>query len=69
MAFEQKQFVTAEDTTFDSVLNTACQKLWDKHTQYSIKRLKDLDEELDKIEKELDKFLCESFSVEMPLEK
>jgi len=69
MAFEQKQATMTEDISFDSVLNSACQKLWDKHTQYSIRRLKDMDEELNKIEKELDQFLYEPFSIKMPLEK
>ena len=57
MTFDKEPAVLAEDTSFDSVLNSACERLWNKHTQYSIRRIKELGEELDKLEKELDQFL------------
>jgi hypothetical protein len=47
----------SKDPSFDSVLDSACERLWDKHTQYSIRRIKEMDEELARLEKELDQFL------------
>ena len=57
MAFEQRPVIVTEDTSFDSVLDSACERLWDKHTQHSIRRIDELGEELDRLEKELDQFI------------
>ena len=57
MTFEKRPVIITEDTSFDSVLNSACERLWNKHSQHSIRRLQELGEELDKLEKELDQFL------------
>ena len=57
MTFEKRPAIVTEETSFDSVLNSACERLWDKHSQYSIRRIQELSEELDRIEKELDQFL------------
>ena len=69
MTFEQSPVIATEDTSFDSLLNSACQQLWSKQTQYTIRRLNELGEELGRIETELDEFLGGAFSAEMPLEK
>ena len=57
MTFEKRPVITEEEASFDSVLNSACERLWDKHSQYSIRRIQVLSEELDKLEKELEQFL------------
>jgi len=62
MTFDKEPAVLAEDTSFDSVLNTACERLWDKHSQHTIRRLQELGEELNKIEKELEQFLVTRLS-------
>ena len=69
MTVEKSPFIVREDTSFDSVLNAACERLWTKHSQYSIRRLNELDEELDKLEKELDLFSNVSFSLEKTQEE
>ena len=57
MAFEQKPVYYSEIPAFEDVLDTACERLWEKHIQYSIRRIMELDEELGRLEKELNEFL------------
>ncbi|MDR2095646.1 MAG: hypothetical protein LBP76_09035 [Treponema sp.] len=42
---------------FQTVLDSACSKLWEKQIQYSIRRIEKLDAELVKLENELDEIL------------
>jgi len=49
-----------EDPSIDEVLDSACHGLRNKHTQYSIRRIQKMEEELDMLEKELDHFLSSS---------
>ena len=44
-------------TSFESMLDTTCERLREKHIQYSIRRLGEMVEELTGIEKELNDFL------------
>ena len=72
MAFEQKPVILkwdrdsgnldTKEPSFDSVLNSACERLWDKHIQYSIRRIGEMEQELDELEKELDFLLRASNS-------
>ena len=62
MAFEKIPVITARDfdpreSSFESVLDNVCERLREKHILYSIRRLRELSEELTKIEKELDELL------------
>jgi hypothetical protein len=57
MTFEKRPVILTEDSSFDSVLNSACERLWNKHSEYSIRRIQELGDELDKLEKELDHFI------------
>ena len=57
MAFEQKPVIFSEALTFEDVLDTACERLEEKHIQYSIRRIMELDEELGRLEKELDELI------------
>ena len=44
--------------SFESMLDTTCDRLLEKHIRYSIRRLGEMEEELIGLEKELDAFLC-----------
>ena len=48
----------SEVPAFETMLDTTCERLREKHIQYSIRRLGEMDEELARLEKELDDFLC-----------
>jgi len=45
------------EASFEAVLDTVCERLWGKHIQYSIRRIKEMDEKLKKLEEELDEFI------------
>jgi len=45
-------------SSFEAMLDTTCERLMEKHIQYSIRRLGEMDAELARLEKELDDFLC-----------
>lgn len=46
-----------EETSFDAVLSSACDRLRDKHIQYSLRRIREMEGDLEKLEKELDEIL------------
>jgi hypothetical protein len=46
-----------KEPSFEAVLNMACERLWDKQIRYSIRRIMEMDGELERLEKELDEFL------------
>ena len=45
------------ESSFENMLDTTCERLWEKHIQYSIRRIQEMDEELERLEKELDEFI------------
>ena len=67
MAYENKPVILKWDHnpgaldpgefSFETVLSTACDRLREKHIQYSIQRIQEMDEELERLEKELDEFI------------
>jgi len=57
MIFENKPFVLTEETSFEEVVDTAFERLNEKHILYSIRRIKEMDVVLAGFEKELNDFL------------
>ena len=57
MAFEQKPVVLKEAPVFEAVLDTACERLREKYIQYSIRRIMEMEDELARLENELDEFI------------
>lgn len=62
MAYEKKPVILKWDynlaeTSFEAVLDTACDRLQERHVQYSLRRICEMDEELKGIEKALDEFI------------
>ena len=57
MAFDNEPMVLTEEPSFRAVLDTACDRLQEKHVQYSLRRLREMDEELELLERELDQFI------------
>ena len=64
MAFERDPIVLTWDfnpeaydsgeSSFGTMLDTACERLREKHIEYTIRRINKLDEELESLERELD---------------
>ena len=57
MAFEHRTVIFSEAPTFDDLLDTACERLREKQIQYSIRRIGEMDEELNMLEKKLEEFI------------
>ena len=60
MPFEKTPVFLTEKHSFESVLNSTCERLEEKHLQYSIRRIREMDGELAVLEKELDEFISTS---------
>lgn len=65
MVFERDSVVltwdfNSREPSFETVLDTACERLREKHIEYTIRRISEMDEELAKLEKELDDFIGRS---------
>ena len=45
------------NSSFEIVLDTACERLREKQVQFSLRRINEMEGRLDMLEKELDKFL------------
>ena len=57
MTSEKNTTIITKEPSFESVLDTTCDRLREKHAEHSIKRINELNEELSKIEEELADFL------------
>jgi len=57
MTFENRQFILTEETSFEEVLDTALERVNEKHIQYSLRRVKEMSAVLLGFEKELNDFL------------
>jgi len=44
--------------SFETMLDSTCERLRVKHIRYSIRRIEEMVQELNALEKELDDFLC-----------
>jgi len=45
------------ESSFETMLDSTCERLREKHIRYSIRRIEEMSEELAVLEKELDDFL------------
>jgi hypothetical protein len=46
-----------DDDSFEAVVDRACSRLWDRKVRYSLRRIRELQEILEKTERELDEIL------------
>jgi hypothetical protein len=46
--------ILSDDASFETVLDETCGRLWDKKLQYSIQRIRSLEDSLNRLEEELD---------------
>lgn len=54
MMFREKYAALSEPLSFETVLDQACNRLWDKKIQYSIRMIRQMEEWLTGLERELD---------------
>ena len=58
MAFMQNPVIYNESLNFDSLLDEACERLWERHSRHCIQRLIEMDNELERLSGELDNFIA-----------
>jgi len=46
-----------KESSFEYVLDSACERLWEKQVEFSIRRINEMEIKLDIFEKELEEFL------------
>jgi hypothetical protein len=56
MSFENGTLIP-DNTSFEIILDHACERLWEKKIQISLRKLGELDNTLQGLERELDAFL------------
>jgi hypothetical protein len=52
-----------DNGSFEAVLDNACSRLWDRKVRYSLRRIQELQDILEKTERELDEMLLRRASV------
>ena len=57
MVSERYPFALKEESSFDVMLDSACDRLQEAHIQYSLRRIKEMDEVLARLEEEIDEFI------------
>ena len=62
MVFDKNPVILKSDydlieTSFETVLDTTCDRLREKQIQHCIRRIREMEEELKGLEKELDEFI------------
>ncbi|MDR2258502.1 MAG: hypothetical protein LBE14_05065 [Treponema sp.] len=50
----KKPLTLSGTSSFEEVLDSACDRLWDKKVQYSMRRIHELEDYLDVLERQLD---------------
>jgi hypothetical protein len=53
----EKSAIISKKDAFSEVVDEACNRLQDRQIQYSLKRLREMEENLNGLERELDEFL------------
>ena len=59
MASGEKPAVVSRRSSFSEVVDEACDRLMDRQVQYSIRRIQEMGDVLEKLERELDEFLSQ----------
>lgn len=57
---EPEKIVLSDPPSFEELLDKTCERLWDKKKQYTLRRLRELDERLRGLEQELEQFFVNS---------
>jgi hypothetical protein len=52
--------VLSEPSSFDDLLDKTCERLWDKKRQYTLRRLRELDDNLSSLEQELEQIVFDT---------
>jgi hypothetical protein len=50
----ERAAILEDNSSFETILDETCDRLWDKQIQYSMRRIRRLEDALDTLEEELD---------------
>jgi hypothetical protein len=59
MIFDKGPVIFSDNVSFETMLDKTCERLWGKKIQYSMRRIRELEANLQGIEQELDALLCQ----------
>jgi hypothetical protein len=54
-----ERVIPSEPPSFEEMLDETCERLWDKKREYTLRRLRELDDHLSCLEQELEDFVGE----------
>jgi hypothetical protein len=54
MNSREKYAALFDNPSFETVVDQACERLWDRKIQYSIRRIREMEEQLTELERELE---------------
>lgn len=57
---DKNLFLVTEESSFEEMLDAACERLLEKHVQYSLRRINEMNDILIKLEREIDEFISGS---------
>ncbi|MFP3090380.1 hypothetical protein LQZ21_08645 [Treponema sp. TIM-1] len=57
---DSEKAVLSDPSSFDDLLDKTCERLWDKKKQYTLRRLRELDDNLNSLEQELEQIVFDS---------
>ena len=57
MIFGEKPAAVSDRSSFNEVVDEACERLMERQIKYSIRRIQDMEDRLTEMERELDEFL------------
>ncbi|MDR2631279.1 MAG: hypothetical protein LBC60_10190 [Spirochaetaceae bacterium] len=57
MVKNSKNAVLSDPPSFENMLGETCERLWDKKRQYTLRRLRELDDHLTLLEQELEQMV------------
>jgi hypothetical protein len=57
MSAGEDTLTTLEQDSFEALLDRTCSRLWDRKLRYSLKRIRELAEVLDRMDRELEELL------------
>ncbi|MDR2757822.1 MAG: hypothetical protein LBB78_00405 [Spirochaetaceae bacterium] len=55
-----EEIVLSDPPSFDDLLDKTCERLWNKKKQYTLRRLRELDHNLNILEQELEQIVFDS---------
>ena len=60
MLLKNERFTAVDESSFQEILDKSCAGLWEQHVQYSLRQINKYNEQLFRLEKELDELVLQT---------